>query len=224
MSDTAVRSVVMLAVLGGGAWGAMQYPPIAARVQQVRQDWERGTLLKPRHDGLEQARSAGGDAPAFGQESGGHSDLIQPPASSLQPIDAPRPLVMDESPQPLGAPALLPSDQPRRPLPAEMRQAEGTRNVPAAEPFDAQQVDFRREPSSAGESLADLETRLSRLGASYCLLERWADNPPRYRFHCRVTLSPGAEPRRFEANGSDPGVVMRQVADAIAQCRAQRGP
>ena len=55
------------------------------------------------------------------------------------------------------------------------------------------------------------------------LLERWADNPPRYRFHCRGTLSPGAEPRRFEASGSDPAVVMRQVADAVAECRAKRG-
>jgi hypothetical protein len=75
-----------------------------------------------------------------------------------------------------------------------------------------------------GESLADLEKRLSRLGASYCLLERWGDHPPRYRFHCRVTLSPGTETQRFEASGSDPAQVMREVADAVAACRAKRSP
>lgn len=208
--DTAVRGGVMLCVLGGVVWGASQYPPIGNRATQLWKQWESGTLLRPNHDGLEQARNEEGDAPAY-------SASAPPEMSSILP---PQPLATDEASRPL--------PQPKRPLPEEMRE------MPLPAPsglYPAQQVEFQRDAEPAVKNLraepramADLDARLSRLGASYCLLERWDENPTRYRFHCRVRLAVGAEPRRFEATGSDPIRLMQEVADAVAACRAQRAP
>jgi hypothetical protein len=209
----------MLAVLGGGTWGALQYPPIRARARDLLAQWENGTLLRNSHDDLAQVRVAGGDAPQFQ----GASSAPEPPA--------PPPLSFDESPQPLAqssqplAQSSQPLAQPSQPL------------APTSQPgglYAGQQVDYHHEaapgsPVRAAESrelvvaptasLAELESRLSQLGATYCLLERWQENPPRYRFHCRVQLSAGTEARRFESSGSDPASVMQHVADAVAAAR-----
>ena len=212
--DTAVRGAVMLAVVGGAGWGAMQYPPLRERVFTLWRDWERGQLAKTRHDGMEQARSAGGDAPPFSPADGGGYGTRSVPTT----LDAPLPLATDEQPQPL--------QTPRRPLPDNLRETDA---APPRSLYAEQQVEFRRDAAPAvsnpaGDSQAELDELLRLLGATYCLLERWEETPPRYRFHCRVTLAPGAEPRRFEAVGSDPLRLMREVADAVSASRPKRAP
>lgn len=248
--DTAVRGVVMLGVLGGGVWGASHYPPVWNRVQATWRQWETGTLLRSTHDGVAQARLEAGDAPAFDAPLSSSSIPSPPfPSASLPPSAAPPPQYsaaefapphsappsstlppLAVPPQALPPQTLATDDTtrplPRRPLSEPMQAA--ARDNPASL-YGAQQVDFRRDetdsraPTSSSPSLAELDTRLSQLGATYCLLERWQENPPRYRFHCRVQLSAGAEPRRFEANGADPALLMQQVADTVAACRAQLG-
>jgi len=193
-ADTAVRGVVMLAVLGGGVWGALQYPPVRDRANELLARWEAGTLLHA-HDEVGQARQAGGDAPPFVAAP----DAARPPA----------PLRIDDLPHPL-APV-----EPDRLYPAQ--QVDYRRD---ADPAPASERALGAPPVSA-TALAELEAQLSQLGATYSLLERW-QNPPRYRFHCRVQLSPGTEPRRFEASGPDPARVVQEVAAAVAACRSER--
>lgn len=212
--DTAVRGGVMLCILGGAVWGASQYPPICDRAMLLLKRWESGTLLRPNHDGLEQARNEGSDAPVFSADATPESQWSLPPQT----------LATDEASRPL--------PPPKRPLPEEMRE------TPLPAPgglYPARQVEFQRDaepahnefranPRAEPGAMADLDARLSRLGATYCLLERWEENPTRYRFHCRVRLAVGVEPRRFEATGSDPIRLMQEVADAVSACRAQRAP
>jgi hypothetical protein len=259
-ADTAVRGIVMLLVLGGGAWGAMQYPPVADRVTALWRAWEAGKPLLSSNDSLSEARNAGGDAPPFSpggaeapnnvsgtadhRDHAAHGAPMVPGAGSSATVSAadsrllpgdgtrsvpatleagvpPAHLAADESLQPLPA--------PRRPLPENLRSTE----PPSL--YGAQPVEFQRDTpggapgavspdssTSPAQSTADLDAQLRRLGATYCLLERWEESPPRYRFHCRVHLAPGAEPRRFEAVGSDPLRLMREVADAVAATRSQR--
>jgi hypothetical protein len=136
---------------------------------------------------------------------------------------APAPLqTPDEAPQPL-----VP---PRRPLPGALREPDMSYGDSM---YGAQQTGFRRDdpaslspptpPAQQSAAEAELYALLRRLDAKYCLLERWEDNPPRYRFHCRVTLGPGLDPKRFEAAGSEPLQLMREVADQVAAWRAKRG-
>ena len=211
--DTTVRGGVMLAVLGGGIWGAMQYPPVADRARQLLAQWENGTLLDTSNDDLAQKRLEGGDAPPF--QAGSPAEPGMLPARSgidvtVQPL-APPP---GQGPYPAQQVDFQREAEPSTPAAtAENSKVSGTRPVDAG------------VPAGAGVSpLLEFESLLRELGATYCLLERWQDHPPRYRFHCRVQLSAGSEPRRFEASGPDPAGVMRQVAQSVAAAREGSAP
>jgi hypothetical protein len=66
-----------------------------------------------------------------------------------------------------------------------------------------------------------IQSRLRQLGATYCLLESWGNQPDYYRFYC--TMAVGGNPHfacPFQATHSDPLEAMAEVLQQVEAWRA----
>ncbi len=170
--------------------------------------------LVRKNDDPNDARTRGGDAPAFA--AGPASSEGPPPLSSAGDASAS-----------LWAPALAHAAG-SSPGPAEGQPpSSGPSMVSHAAPAERRglQAPPARpgEPRAAGDTFQGLQSRLRELGMTYSLLETAGAAGQAYRFYCKISL--GADPghsRHFDATDADPLRAMRDVVAQVEQWRRAR--
>jgi len=113
-------------------------------------------------------------------------------------------------------------------LPIEVAQFEPMAPAATAVKFQspAEPALLRNDPSqavTASDRFAQIQGRLRQLGATYCLLESWGNQPDYYRFFCKMAVAGNPNfVRPFQATHSDPLQAMADVVQQVEAWRASR--
>jgi hypothetical protein len=171
------------------------------------------------------ARSRGGEAPAFG--GAGQRQAAGEPIPPRGILDGTgslwAPGVASSTSPGRDSPADATTAPPRSPAPelpvgpsSAIGIGTGTSPAPTAQAIAMQ---------AGGESFQQIERRLRELGATYYLLETWGNTGQQYRFHCKVSVAGNPNrTRHFDATDNDPVRAMRRVVEEIEQYRSGAVP
>ena len=189
------RALIMLAILGGGAYLALEHTPVLEIAREKFSEWQN---RQSEHDW------GGGSAPAFatsGDATPGQSAAGGTP--NWPPVSPKATTSSQPTPQPQAA----------------------TKQYPEQYAGFESSVESSVTPPIAESEYSTLERRLRQMGVNYSMLESDGNDGGRFRFLCRVALPGGSTKyQKFEAVGSQPIDAMRQVVAKVERWRSYDEP
>lgn len=190
------RALIMLAILGGGGYLAIEHTPVLEIARSKFAEWQN---RHPEHEwggGAAPSFNGGGEAP---QQMAGHG-------SHQGRTDA--------------WPAVNPragNDPSTGVESGSNDKAFAARQVDYLEPAEP----ATGKPATGEWEYSALERRLRQMGVNYSMLESSGQEGGSFRFLCRVNLPGGSTKyRKFEAVGREPLDAMRQVVAKVEQWRS----